>query len=89
MVLLSKRGVWAAFDGWVRSLSEEAFTRVLPMARRAFADFTGPERRQMAGLLKTIGDAPAAGPAATESEDIDHARAARVLPVLREVLGNV
>lgn len=88
LVLLNRVGVWQAFDGWLRSLSEDSFVRTLPMMRRAFADFTGPERRQMGETVRRLSRRNATTTTTKVVERrINHERGARVLPILRELLG--
>ncbi|HEX7380422.1 MAG TPA: DUF5682 family protein, partial [Pirellulales bacterium] len=90
LAILHHDGVWQVFDRWLAELSAEVFTELLPLVRRAFADFTGPERRQMGEKVKRLrsGSNAASAPlAARESVEIDHDRAARVLPVLKHILG--
>lgn len=84
LLLLQQPALWAALDGWLRELSPDGFTAVLPLLRRAFADFTPPERRAMGDLLRR---GPDAAPAArSELADLDHERAGKVLPVLEAIL---
>lgn len=86
LLLLHHDGLWVALDVWLSGLSEEGFTEVVPLLRRAFSGFQGPERRRMGEKVKHLGRgaAPAARPAAA---DVDAERAARVLPVLAQILG--
>jgi Family of unknown function (DUF5682) len=91
MALLHQDALWQVFDRWLCELSPPVFMEMLPLVRRAFADFTGPERRQMGEKVRHLG--PGAGeralPAAAASETalVDHVRAARVLPILAHILG--
>ncbi len=88
LILLHQHGVWQAFDAWLRELSEDTFREMLPLLRRAFADFQPAERRQMGDKVKRLREEGAAEPlAAAAEEDLDQARAARVLPVLAQILG--
>lgn len=97
MVLLHHDGVWIALDAWLSELSGAAFVETLPLLRRAFADFTPPERRAMgekaAALARRVagGDVTAATapppPGATPVLALDETRAARVLPALAKLLG--
>ena len=87
LVLLNRMEVWHALDRWLRSLSAEAFTITLPMVRRAFADFSPAERRQMGQTVRDLGATETTRVAPTTAADIDHDRAARVLPTLRMLLG--
>jgi hypothetical protein len=92
LVLLHQDIIWQVFDAWLSSLTAEVFTELLPLLRRAFSGFTGPERRQMGEKVKSLthADSPA-GPSkrrtAEASDEIDAARAARVLPILAHILG--
>ena len=88
LVLLHQRGIWQAFDAWVRSLGDEAFETVLPLMRRAFADFTGPERRQMGQLVRDLEEASGGAPSQSRqpTRRIDADRAAVVMPTLRLIL---
>jgi Family of unknown function (DUF5682) len=91
MALLHQDALWQVFDRWLCELSPPVFMEMLPLVRRAFADFTGPERRQMGEKVRHMGpgtgelDGPAAS--ATETAQIDHERAARVLPILAQIIG--
>ena len=90
LVLLHKQPVWDALDGWIRSIPEDRWPGLAVLLRRALADFSGPERRQIGELVKSLGQPPsgtAGKRAAAPTTGIDHERAAKVLPVLRVVLG--
>ena len=93
LVLLHQAGIWQVFDRWLGELPEETFIEMLPLLRRAFADFTGPERRQMGEKVKGLrtvngpdGNSPASQ--ASAADNIDTERAQRVLPVLAQILGS-
>jgi hypothetical protein len=88
---LHQDNVWRVFNRWLSGLEEETFVEMLPLTRRAFSDFTGPERRQMGEKVKHLGTGeeasrPKALAAATPS-NIDLERARKVLPVLAQILG--
>ncbi len=91
LLLLHQDGVWQVFDRWLADLGPETFVEMLPLLRRAFADFSHAERRQMGEKVKRIrSDKPAAHgaprPASAEAGlDLDRARLA--LPVLAHILG--
>jgi Family of unknown function (DUF5682) len=72
-------------------LSAPVFVEMMPLLRRAFADFTAPERRQMGNKVKRLGfglgERPVAPFSPVEDTDIDHERASRVLPILAHILG--
>lgn len=91
LTLLHQNGVWTALDAWLVELPADVFTQTLPLLRRAFSGFSGPERRQMGEKVKRLKSA-GAGPGAETKPDangghIDLERARRVLPVLAEILG--
>lgn len=83
VVLLHDAALWSLVDGWLRSLTDEAFTRVLPLVRRTFAGFSAGERRALGERAK----APAAAPAVATGPAWHPARAALAVPLLRELLG--
>lgn len=83
MVLLHDPQLWAMVDDWLSSLSEDNFTRELPLLRRAFAAFSMPERRQ---LGERAGRPTLSSPQAS-LPDWDAARAEQVLPLLHQLLG--
>ena len=52
LLLLHHAELWQTLDGWVRDLSEEHFTELLPLLRRTFSQFSDPERQKMLDLAK-------------------------------------
>jgi hypothetical protein len=84
LVLIHHRALFDLLDTWLGSLAEDTFREIVPLLRRAFAEFSPPERRQ---LMDLAGAGPAAPAVVAETLDFDWARGARVLPVLRELLG--
>ena len=84
LVLLHHRELFDLLDAWLGGLPENVFRAVVPLLRRAFAVFAPPERRQLMDLAAA---GPAAPAAAAEALDFDWARGARVLPLLRELVG--
>ncbi|MGH2478894.1 MAG: DUF5682 family protein, partial [Ktedonobacteraceae bacterium] len=91
-LLLHQNGLWLALDQWLSELGPDSFVELLPLLRRAFANFTGPERRNMGEKVRQLraapmpGDPVAAGHGAGAPE-IDIERANIVLPVLAKLLG--
>lgn len=90
LLLLHQDGVWRVFDRWLSQLSDECFVEMLPLLRRAFADFTSAERRQMGEKVKHL-DGEVRPAAARSGQDaaaaIDLERARLALPVLAQILG--
>ena len=93
LVLLHRTAVWGTFDRWLRSLDVETFLAMLPLLRRAFADFSNPEREKMGRVVKELSAEPASAEAADAGPlpgpPIDAARAEKVLPVLEAILSAV
>jgi len=89
LALLHQDGIWTAFDRWLVHFSPETFTEMLPLVRRAFSDFAPAERRQMGQKIKELGsgDGRPKRRAAAVDEEVDVARAAKVLPILARILG--
>ena len=86
MVLLHQEELWRILDQWLVELPEATFVETLPLLRRAFADFTGPERRTMGEKVKGLGGG-VKRVAVDESPRLNLERARLVLPVLRQILG--
>lgn len=91
-LLLHQDGLWLALDAWLGELTPDTFVELLPLLRRAFSGFSGPERRSMGEKAKHLRAAavpgmPAASRFATGTMELDHERAAGVLPVLAQILG--
>ncbi|CAB3749719.1 hypothetical protein GQ57_00705 [Burkholderia sp. MSh2] len=84
LLLLQQDALWRVIDTWLAGLPHDVFLDRLPLLRRAFADFHAAERREMGGKVRRL-DTPAMAAAAVV--ELDHARAARVLPVLAAILG--
>ncbi len=88
MLLIHDPVLLSLLDRWIVGIPAEAFTDVLPLLRRTFSAFEGPERRKIGELARTIGSGPAAGSAtAMENPDFDRERADRAVPVVAMLLG--
>ncbi|MER6839410.1 DUF5682 family protein [Streptomyces platensis] len=95
MLLVHDARLLALVDGWLTGVPDAAFTDVLPLLRRTFAEYETGVRRTLGELIRRgpataprhpAGDAPEAavpgfGPG------LDRDRAAAVLPTLRTLLG--
>ena len=84
LLLIHNRQLFDLLDQWLGQLPEDAFQETVPLLRRAFTDFSHPERRQLLDLA-VQGGKPAVAHVVTE--DFDWERGQRVLPMLRELLG--
>ncbi len=91
-LLLRDEQLWGLLDGWLSGLGNEAFESALPLLRRAFSQFTGPERRQLGAKAAAGAGSGAARPATWreggQPDDWDEVRVSRVLPVVAVVLGD-
>jgi len=89
LLLMHQEIVWRVMDRWLLELPESTFVELLPVLRRAFSNFSHAERRQMGEKIKhfeTDSMAPHK-PGQKMIQRIDEERAARVLPVLAQILG--
>jgi len=86
LLLLHHRPLFDLLDTWLDQLPEDTFREIVPLLRRAFTDFSLPERRQLLDLSRQ-GQQPTAALAAAGEADFDLERGLRVLPPLRELLG--
>jgi hypothetical protein len=89
-LLLRDEPLWNLLDDWLSGLNTEAFDGVLPLLRRAFAQFTGPEREQMGIKVRTahrVDGATARPDGAGAADDWDESRVRRVLNVVATALG--
>lgn len=78
--------LWGLVNDWLMAQSADGFIELLPLLRRTFGTFSGPERRQLAERA-AAGETRERTTPVAGSADIEHARAMRVLPVLRTILG--
>jgi hypothetical protein len=64
LVLIHHRALFDLLDTWLGSLAEDTFREIVPLLRRAFAEFSPPERRQ---IMDLAGAGPAAPTVAAEA----------------------
>jgi hypothetical protein len=87
LLLLHDEKLWGVLDEWVTQINGETFQTVLPLLRRTFSTFAPPERRQMGQRVSRGGGSRAASSRAGEDgERFDHERAAKVLPLIKQIL---
>jgi hypothetical protein len=87
LLLMHAHDLWAVLDGWLADLSADALDAVLPLLRRAFSSFSGPERRSMGEIVRTLRNEGRRTSPVQGLAEIDERRAALVLPVLAQILG--
>lgn len=99
-VLIHQPEIWPVIDQWLMNLEDERFVSQLPILRRAFSDFSIPQRRQIKDQLQkqqysqlppdsasTESNIAAAASESSPSTPWDHERSQRVIPILKELLG--
>ncbi|HEX7733604.1 MAG TPA: DUF5682 family protein [Ktedonobacteraceae bacterium] len=86
-LMLAQDGLWKALDQWLSGLQPDSFVELLPLLRRAFSGFSGPERRMMGEKARHIHRAPGTTSVGAADLEINHERASKVLPVLAQLLG--
>jgi hypothetical protein len=74
--------LWHLVDEWVLALPEEMFTASLPLLRRTFSSFTGPERRQIGEMARTGGQTTSTGSVMA----LDPARSEKALALILKIL---
>lgn len=89
LLLVHDRALLGIIDGWLGGVREEAFDDVLPLLRRAFANFEASERRMLADAVHHLGSGSSAGGAGSaDDEGVDDELAGAVLPLLELILGD-
>ena len=71
--LLIQEERWQILDDWLRALTPEHFTELLPLLRRTFGSFEPGERRQLGDKAREhAGDRPATTSPARVADNTDH-----------------
>jgi hypothetical protein len=84
LVLVHDDALLGVLDEWIAGVDHHAFSTSLPVLRRTFATFAPAERRQIGERVRHGARTAAV---ADLDADLDHERAAQVLPVLALILG--
>jgi hypothetical protein len=95
LLLVHDERLLALVDGWLTRVPAAAFTDVLPLLRRTFAEYDAGVRRTLGELIRRGPTAAARHPADGHTDaaapgfgpGLDRDRAAAVLPTLRLLLG--
>ncbi|MFF4285403.1 DUF5682 family protein [Streptomyces sp. NPDC001633] len=96
MLLVHDERLLALVDRWLTGVPDPAFTDVLPLLRRTFAEYESGVRRTLGELIRRGPAAPSPGPTGPATDaapapgfgpGLDRDRAAAVLPTLRLLLG--
>lgn len=84
LLLIYHDPLWRILDSWIDQLSEDIFYEILPLLRRTFSSFSGPERQKMLDQATRGGQL---AEASVNTENWDKKRGELVLPVLKQLLG--
>ena len=89
LLLIHHRALFGLLDAWLAALPEDTFRRTVPLLRRAFSEFSRPERAQVLDLAVQAASpgGVVAATGATEGQ-LDETRVRLVLPVLEALLAN-
>jgi hypothetical protein len=86
VLLVHDERLLSLVDGWLTAIPADTFVEVLPLLRRTFGEFAGPERRAIGERVRRRVRGAGDGPSA-DTFGLDLERAERVLPTLRLLLG--
>jgi hypothetical protein len=87
LLLVHDEQLLTLVDRWLAGLAPDTFTAVLPLLRRTFAAFAGPERRSVGERVRQLGVAGARPDSTTDAlAGLDGDRVRRVLPILTLLL---
>lgn len=95
MLLVHDERLLGLVDGWLAGVSEEAFTDVLPLLRRTFAEFEPGVRRTVGELVRRGPTGPRPRATSTESglpgfgPGLDRTRADAAIQTVRLLLGTI
>jgi hypothetical protein len=85
LLLVHDHRLLGLVDAWVDGIPADTFVEVLPLLRRAFSAFAGPERRAIGERVRHLSGG--AGEPVAGNDDVDAERGALVVPTLRLLLG--
>jgi hypothetical protein len=85
LLLVHDAALLRLLDAWLTAIPSDPFVEVLPLLRRTFGAFAGPERRAIGEGVRRLGSGSSTVDAQVEA--LDHERAAMVLPTLHLLLG--
>ncbi len=88
LILIHDVALWRIIDRWVCQLRDDHFNEVVPLLRRTFATFPAPERRQMGERVIATSGGTEMADAESRPSAFDAERAARVIPILKLILGS-
>jgi hypothetical protein len=83
LLLIHYPPLWKLLNEWLQGLSADAFKQALPLLRRAFSTFSGPERQKMLELASQ----KLPSESVVEMAGLDPQRVAILQPILDLLLG--
>ncbi len=86
LLLVHDERLLSLVDGWLGGIPDGVFLEVLPLLRRTFAEFAGPERRAIGERVRQLDEGGAR--TSTVDDGVDARRGALVLPTVRLLLGH-
>lgn len=87
-LLLLEDRLWELVNDWICGITAENFHELLPVLRRTFSDYSPAERRNLGEKARHYdGKRSSTQSVGMSTEPLDHAEAARVLPLLHLFLG--
>ena len=87
-LLLLEDRLWELVNDWICGITAENFHELLPVLRRTFSEYSPAERRNLGEKARHYdGKRSSTQSVGMSTEALDHAEAARVLPLLHLFLG--
>ena len=87
-LLLLEDRLWELVNDWICGITAENFHELLPVLRRTFSEYSPAERRNLGEKARHYdGKSSSTQSVGMSTEPLDHAEAARVLPLLHLFLG--
>jgi Family of unknown function (DUF5682) len=86
LLLVHDQRLLSLVDSWLAGIPDDVFGEVLPLLRRTFAEFAGPERRAIGERVRHLDGFADPGKSTVDST-VDSRRGALVGPTLRLLLG--
>ena len=87
-LLLLEDRLWELVNDWICGITAENFHELLPVLRRTFSEYSPAERRNLGEKARHYdGKRSSTQSVGMSTEPLDHAEAARVLPLLHLFLG--
>ncbi|MDR1486144.1 MAG: DUF5682 family protein [Planctomycetaceae bacterium] len=89
--------LWSILNSWVCSLSDDIFTGLLPLLRRAFSEFSAPEVKMMGAKIKRLGlpdnfvtknipKTQTTQPTQPKKDQLDKKRIEQIIPILQKII---